>query len=149
MNNQFPKVGEVWMVDIPNTGGREIYGFRPAVIVSRTDRNQKCPIIKIIPLSRNDNKTYSDKRDKNSRSSMHHLISSCNYQWLKFDSVVLGEQETSCDISRFSHCLGKLNKNDLTSIALSKCLDESLWFMLAVEGNIKNNPRFVESHCCA
>ena len=140
MNSKHPKIGEVWLVDLPDTKDRAIHGLRPALIVSHDGRNVKCPLITIIPLSR-----YSNKMDKLTKSSIHVFIEKENNSWLRFDSIALCEQETSCDISRFHGYLGLLSDNDMDEIAILKTIAQPTWITRALKQKVLLDPRFISS----
>ncbi len=140
MRTSFPKSGEVWWVKIPKTGDHRIYGERPAIIVSHSGKNRNSPIIKIIPLSR-----YEDKPDKLNKSKSHTIIYANDYWWLNDDSIALCEQETPCDKEWFVKKLGNLNDNDLDKIAFIKVNSEPGWFMRSLLQKFYESDEFVYS----
>lgn len=137
VNHVCPTVGEVWMVELPQTDGREQSGFCPFVVVPNNKHNEFCPVIKGIPLSR-----YDDKKEKLGKSPVHVLISKTNNSFLNYDSIALCEQQTSTDVNRFKYCIGRICESDLEKISVAKMIDEPNWIMMAINAGVLTNPNF-------
>lgn len=140
MNQNGPKVGEVWITKIPNTGDHRIQGVRPAIVVSHSKKNSRSPLITIIPLSR-----YDNKPQKLNKSKSHMLLKSTDYTWLDYDSIVLCEQETTSDKQWLINCLGKLNDFDLDAISLIKARSQPSLFMRAIKQKAYEDMGFIHS----
>lgn len=80
-----PKVGEVWLVDIPNAIGHQQKGVRPFVVTSNNKRNKYSPTIKGITLTKQVHK----------KSPVHVLLKKTDCSFLNYDSIVNCEEVTT------------------------------------------------------
>jgi mRNA-degrading endonuclease toxin of MazEF toxin-antitoxin module len=100
------KFGEIYWVDLPDRGGREQRGRRPAVIWQDTD-SFHLPTILTIPLT-----TKLDSL----RFSGTVLIQPSPINGLSAPSAALVFQLGACDVRRIGNCLGRLDDADLVAL---------------------------------
>jgi mRNA-degrading endonuclease toxin of MazEF toxin-antitoxin module len=101
------KFGEIYWVHLPDRGGHEQRGRRPALIWQDTDRFPKLPTVLMIPLT---------SQLETIRFGGTVLIHSSISNGLKANSVALVFQLGACDIRRFESRMGKLSKSDLAKV---------------------------------
>lgn len=126
-----PKVGEVWLVDIPNAIGHQQKGIRPFVVTSNNKRNKFSPTIKGITLTSRIHK----------KSPVHVLIRKSEAAFLACDSVVNCEEVTTINKTQFIKKLGSLTKEQLLRIAVARCQDEP-FLLLAFLSGVQNTENF-------
>ena len=126
-----PKVGEVWLVDIPNAIGHQQKGIRPFVVTSNNKRNKFSPTIKGITLTSRIHK----------KSPVHVLIRKSEATFLACDSVVNCEEVTTINKTQFIKKLGSLTKEQLLRIAVARCQDEP-FLLLAFLSGVQNTENF-------
>lgn len=126
-----PKVGEVWLVDIPNAIGHQQKGIRPFVVTSNNKRNKFSPTIKGITLTSRIHK----------KSPVHVLIRKSEATFLACDSVVNCEEVTTINKTQFIKKLGSLTKEQLLRIAVARCQDEP-FLLLAFLSGVQNTKNF-------
>ena len=126
-----PKVGEVWLVDIPNAIGHQQKGIRPFVVTSNNKRNKFSPTIKGITLTSQIHK----------KSPVHVLIRKSEATFLACDSVVNCEEVTTINKTQFIKKLGSLTKEQLLRIAVARCQDEP-FLLLAFLSGVQNTENF-------
>lgn len=126
-----PKVGEVWLVDIPNAIGHQQKGIRPFVVTSNNKRNKFSPTIKGITLTSRIHK----------KSPVHVLIRKSEATFLACDSVVNCEEVTTINKTQFIKKLGSLTKEQLLQIAVARCQDEP-FLLLAFLSGVQNTENF-------
>ena len=126
-----PKVGEVWLVDIPNAIGHQQKGIRPFVVTSNNKRNKFSPTIKGITLT---SRIYK-------KSPVHVLIRKSEATFLACDSVVNCEEVTTINKTQIIKKLGSLTKEQLLRIAVARCQDEP-FLLLAFLSGVQNTENF-------
>lgn len=126
-----PKVGEVWLVDIPNAIGHQQKGVRPFVVTSNNKRNKYSPTIKGITLTKQVHK----------RSPVHVLLKKTDCSFLNYDSIVNCEEVTTLNKTQFIKKLGKLNNQQMAEIAVARCQDEP-FLVLAFLSGVQDTPQF-------
>ena len=93
----FPKRGEIWLVALDPTLGKEISKTRPAIIVSNDKNNEFAGTITVIPVSSNINNIYP-----------FDLLLNKNETGLAKDSKAKCNQIRTIDKSRFIKKIGGL-----------------------------------------
>lgn len=126
-----PKVGEVWLVDIPNAIGHQQKGIRPFVVTSNNKRNKFSPTIKGITLTKQIHK----------KSPVHVLLKKSDCDFLTYDSIVNCEEVTTLNKTQFIKKLGKLNDQQMAEIAIARCQDEP-FLVLGFLCGVQNTPQF-------
>lgn len=126
-----PKVGEVWLVDIPNAIGHQQKGIRPFVVTSNNKRNKFSPTIKGITLTSQIHK----------KSPVHVLLQKSETPFLTCDSIVNCEEVTTLNKSQFIKKLGNLTEKQLIQIAIARCQDEP-FLLLAFLSGVQNTKNF-------
>lgn len=111
---QFPKVGEVWLVDIPNAIGHQQGGHRPFVVTSNNKHNKFSPTVKGVTLT---SKTHK-------RSPVHVMLRKSDCPFLAKDSIVICEEVVSINKPQFIKKLGNLTDQQMKNIAIARILDE-------------------------
>jgi Growth inhibitor len=101
------KLGDVHWVDLPDRGGREQRGRRPAVIWQDTAAFSGLPTILVIPLS---------SQQGALRFSGTALIQPSSANGLSLPSVALVFQIGACDVRRIEQRIGRLSDSDLATI---------------------------------
>lgn len=109
-----PKVGEVWLVAIPNAIGHQQKGCRPFVVTSNNKRNKFSPTIKGVTLSKQIHK----------RSPVHVLLLTSDCPFLQYNSIVNCEEVTTLNKTQFLKKLGALSPEQMTQIAIARIQDE-------------------------
>jgi mRNA interferase MazF len=107
--------GDVWMVSLPFSGGREQAGERPAVVVQDEAIGQGLPLVVVIPLT-------SQLAAKRFPGTM--IIRADTANGLSSDSVALCFQIRAIDRLRFVRKLGTVSELDMQH------LFESLYTLL-------------------
>jgi mRNA interferase MazF len=101
------KLGDVHSVELPDRGGREQSGRRPAVIWQDSAAFPQLPTTLVIPLS-------------SQRGALRFggtaLVQPSNSNGLSVPSVALVFQLGACDVRRIGPCLGRLSDQDLLTI---------------------------------
>lgn len=101
------KHGDVFWVDLPDRGGREQRGRRPAIIWQDTAAFPRLPTVLIIPLSAQlDTQRFAGTQ----------LIKPSATNGLTVPSVALVFQLGACDVRRIGQRLGWLDQTDLDKI---------------------------------
>ena len=101
------KFADIHWVDLPDRGGREQRGRRPAVIWQDTELFPKLPTVLTIPLtSQMDTLRFGGTQ----------LIQASPVNGLKADSVALVFQLGATDVRRIGAVLGKLTDSDLANV---------------------------------
>jgi len=106
-NIQFPKRGEIWLVNFDPTVGSEIKKVRPAIIIS-SDTVGKLPIKLVAPIT--DWKTYF------AQNIWHVKIVADISNGLTKDSAVDSLQLRGVDLQRFIRKIGGVSDLQLLSI---------------------------------
>jgi mRNA interferase MazF len=106
-NIQFPKRGEIWLVNFDPTVGSEIKKVRPAIIIS-SDTVGKLPIKLVAPIT--DWKTYF------AQNIWHVKIVADISNGLTKDSAVDSLQLRGIDLQRFIRKIGSVSDLQLLSI---------------------------------
>jgi mRNA-degrading endonuclease toxin of MazEF toxin-antitoxin module len=101
------KHGDVFWVDLPDRGGREQRGRRPAIIWQDTSAFPRLPTVLIIPLS---------AQLDTLRFAGTVLVQPSAANGLAVPSVALVFQLGACDIRRIGQRLGQLDAPDLAKI---------------------------------
>jgi mRNA interferase MazF len=101
------KFGDVHWVELPDRGGREQRGRRPAVIWQDTATFSRLPTILVIPLS---------SQQSALRFGGTALIQPTSTNGLSVPSVALVFQLGACDVRRIGQRLGHLSEDDLAAI---------------------------------
>lgn len=128
-----PKVGEVWMVTIPNAIGHQQRGIRPFVVTSNNKRNKFSPTIKGMTLT---SKTHKP-------SPVHVYLSKDACSFLKMDSVVNCEEVTTLNKDQFLERLGKLSDEQMRKIAMARVTDEPFLYSAFLD-NVQASQKFQE-----
>ena len=97
------KPGDVWVVEIPELGGHEQSGMRPAVIIAKVAKT----IVTIIPLT--SNKTAL-------RFPFTYPVESTKSNGLSVNSVALVFHIRALDVGFFQKRIGILDKKTMTQI---------------------------------
>lgn len=119
-----PKVGEVWLVSIPNAIGHQQGGTRPFVVTSNNKRNKFSPTIKGITLTKQIHK----------KSPVHVLLRKSECEFLTYDSIVSCEEVTTINKEQFIKKLGKLTDEQMARIAVARCQDEPFLILAFLSG---------------
>ena len=128
-----PKVGEVWMVNIPNAIGHQQRGIRPFVVTSNNKRNKFSPTIKGMTLT---SKTHK-------QSPVHVFLSKDVCTFLKKDSVVNCEEVTTLNKDQFLEYMGTLSDDQMRKIAMARVTDEPFLYSAFLD-NVQASPKFQE-----
>lgn len=128
-----PKVGEVWLVDIPNAIGHQQKGTRPFVVTSNNKRNKFSPTVKGITLSKRIHK----------QSPVHVLLKRTDCPFLTYDSIVNCEEVNTLNKTQFIKKLGKLTDSQMQEIAIARVQDEP-FLLEAFLLNVQNTKNFIE-----
>ncbi len=99
--------GDVYWVDLPDRGGREQRGRRPAIIWQDTSAFPRLPTVLIIPLS---------SQPDTLRFSGTALVQPTTNNGLTVASVALVFQLGACDVRRIDQQLGRLDAADIATI---------------------------------
>ena len=97
------KRGEIWLTEIPSSGGHEQYGFRPVIIIQTTKTN----VITIIPLTTN---------EKSGRFPFTLEIIPSKKNNLIKKSMALVFQLRGIDKNKLKRKIGELNENENSKI---------------------------------
>jgi len=97
------KKGEIWLVNLNPTKGKEQAGFRPVVIVSGDAMNDNMPLSIVCPLS---------TKLKNFAGSI--ILHPDDENGLMATSEILTFQIRTIAHNRFVKRLGKINKNQIS-----------------------------------
>jgi mRNA interferase MazF len=100
-------IGEVWLVDLPSTGGKEQSGPRPAVVIQDASYGQASPLVIVVPLT-------SQLGALRFPGAVRLDPSSSN--GLRLPSVAMVFQVRSLDRARFSRRMGSLDKTELSLV---------------------------------
>lgn len=119
-----PKVGEVWLVSIPNAIGHQQRGTRPFVVTSNNKHNRYSPTVKGITLTKQIHK----------KSPVHVLLKKSDCNFLTYDSVVNCEEVTTINKDQFIKRLGTLNDKQMAEIAIARCKDEPFLILAFLSG---------------
>jgi mRNA interferase MazF len=109
-NIQFPKRGEIWLVNFDPTVGSEMKKIRPAVIIS-SDTVGKLPIKLVAPIT--DWKPYF------AQNIWHVKIAADISNGLTKDSAVDSLQLRGVDLQRFIRKIGSVSDSELLSILVA------------------------------
>ena len=101
------KLGDVYWVDLPDRGGREQRGRRPAIIWQDAATFQQLPTVLLIPLS---------SQLSALRFACTTLIQPTPLNGLSVPSAALVFQLGATDIRRIGERIGKLSDEDLARI---------------------------------
>ena len=101
------KLGDVHWVELPDRGGREQRGRRPAVIWQQTAEFPQLPTVLVLPLSSQQNAL---------RFGGTALIQPAANNGLTVPSVALVFQLGACDVRRIGQRLGRLSDDDLAML---------------------------------
>ena len=106
-DNEFPKRGEIWLVNFSPSIGSEIKDLHPALVVSVDDLN-KSPwgLVVVCPIT-----TFRKKK----KFRLHLLISPPE-GGVKQDSIISCDQVKSVSIERFSRSWGKVTKDTIDKV---------------------------------
>ena len=99
--------GDVYWVELPDRGGREQRGWRPAIIWQDASAYPRLPTVLVIPLS---------SQQDALRFGASVLIRPTATNGLSVDSVALVFQLGACDVRRIGQPLGRLDAADLEKI---------------------------------
>ena len=97
------KIGEIWLTEIPSSGGHEQYGFRPVIIIQTTKTN----VITIIPLTTN---------EKSGRFPFTLEIIPSKKNNLIKKSIALVFQLRGIDKNKLKRKIGELNEDENSKI---------------------------------
>lgn len=97
------KPGDIWMVDLPNSGGHEQSGSRPAVVIARVAKS----IVTIIPVTSNKLAL---------RFPYTHVLLPDKANGLTVESVALIFHLRAIDFKFLKKKIGKLDKESLDEI---------------------------------
>src|SRR5436190_21545001 len=100
-------LGDVYWVDLPDRGGREQRGRRPAIIWQDDAASPNLPTVLLIPLT---------SRLDAQRFAATFLVQPTNSNGLSVASVALVFQLGAADIRRIGARLGRLDPTDLDTI---------------------------------
>lgn len=128
-----PKVGEVWLVNIPNAIGHQQRGIRPFVVTSNNKRNHYSPTVKGMTMTSQVHK----------QSPVHVLLKRDACSFLAKDSVVNCEEVTTINKDQFIRRMGKLNDAQMNEIAMARVTDEPFLYA-AFLNNVQASPKFKE-----
>ncbi|MCX5817685.1 MAG: type II toxin-antitoxin system PemK/MazF family toxin [Proteobacteria bacterium] len=103
--------GDIYLVEIPGSGGHEQQGFRPAIIVQTSENIDKIPTVLIIPFT---------TQIKAANFPFTFVIDPDSTNNLSSKSVALVFQLRAIDKKRLKNKLGKLSANDFQ--ILKQCL---------------------------
>lgn len=121
----FPKLGEIWLVNLGTNIGTEMNNVRPCIVVSYDEYNNKSGTVTIIPITR---APYS-------HMTQFVIDESCvSYVHKNIEGTVKAEQITTKSKTRFSCKIGELNKKGLDKLNiilinhlnLSDCCSEEI-----------------------
>jgi mRNA-degrading endonuclease toxin of MazEF toxin-antitoxin module len=101
------KVGDIHWVDLPDRGGREQRGRRPAIIWQDGAACAGLPTVLLIPLT---------SRLDAQRFAATHLVQPTKSNGLSVASVTLVFQLGAADLRRIGTRLGQLDASDLDAI---------------------------------
>jgi mRNA-degrading endonuclease toxin of MazEF toxin-antitoxin module len=101
------KHGEVFWVDLPDRGGREQRGRRPAIIWQDTSAFARLPTVLVIPLS---------AQLDTLRFAGTALVEPSATNGLAAPSAALVFQLGACDVRRIGQRLGQMDASDLAKI---------------------------------
>ena len=101
------KHGDVFWVDLPDRGGREQRGRRPAIIWQDTSAFPRLPTVLIIPLS---------AQLDTLRFAGTVLLKPSPANGLAVPSVALVFQLGACDVRRIGERLGQLDETELSKV---------------------------------
>ncbi len=112
-----PKRGEIWLVALDPTIGREIRKTRPAVVISNDINNQYSGTVTVIPVTSSLKKTYPFE-----------VYLPEGEGGLEHDSKARTDQIRTVDVRRLIRCLGSLSRARIREIeqALAIHLDLEL-----------------------
>ena len=99
--------GDVYWVELPDRGGREQRGRRPAIIWQDASAYPRLPTVLVIPLS---------SQQDALRFGATVLIQPTATNGLTVDSVALVFQLGACDVRRIGQPLGRLDAADLAKV---------------------------------
>ena len=128
-----PKVGEVWLVNIPNAIGHQQRGVRPFVVTSNNKRNCYSPTVKGMTMTSQTHK----------QSPVHVLLKKDICSFLSRDSIVNCEEVTTLNKDQFIRKMGKLTDEQMCEIAMARVTDEPFLYSAFVN-NVQASPRFKE-----
>ncbi len=100
----YPRRGEVWLVSLDPTVGREIKKTRPAVVVSNDIYNEHNWVVLVMPLTSSGNATYDQ------------VVIEPPEGGLSNPSVTLPDQVRAVDRKRFVTRLGGLLPDTMRSV---------------------------------
>lgn len=103
------KPGELYWINLPDRGGREQRGERPAIIWQDTAEFPNLPTVLTIP--------FTSQLDK-LRFPGTILIRPSATNGLAVASVALVFQLGACDVRRVNNRIGQLDKDDLAALRL-------------------------------
>lgn len=126
-----PKVGEVWVVTLPNAIGHQQKGIRPFVVTSNNKRNKFSPTIKGVTLSKQIHK----------RSPVHVLLHKSSCPFLRYDSIVNCEEVTTINKTQMIKKLGTLSQEQMIQIAIARIQDEP-FLADAFASGVTSTPEF-------
>ena|SRR5258708_1379291 len=98
---------ELWIVNMPTTGGREQFGFRPAIVLQDEKYARRSPLVIIAPLS-------SKLNLENYAGTVR--VEPTTDNGLTVPSIVMVFQIRGLDRSRFMRRLGLLNEADYSEV---------------------------------
>jgi mRNA interferase MazF len=100
-------LGDIHWVDLPDRGGREQRGRRPAVIWQDSTAFPRLPTVLVLPLT---------SRLDSQRFAATHLVQPTKQNGLSVPSVALVFQIGATDVRRIGARLGRLDPHDLNAV---------------------------------
>lgn len=115
--------GGVYMCELGENIGAEQGEYRPALVVSNDLINSSSGNVSVIPLTKNlKKKVRRDKQGKvievlnKPRLSSHYFLKKSKYDFLDYDSAVLGEETKTISKVRIGEHKGNIDSGDMDRI---------------------------------
>jgi mRNA-degrading endonuclease toxin of MazEF toxin-antitoxin module len=105
--------GEIYWLTLPDRGGREQYGRRPCIVMSRHSINRGNPVV-VVPMTTNLSKANSFNIKIPANEIAKDVLSSSAV----VDSVALCSQVIMVDKRKLEGRLGKLSANAVLAVQL-------------------------------
>ena len=135
-NNEYPRMGEIWLVNISNAIGHQQGGIRPMLIASNNVGNCHASIFEGI--------AFTTQRQNNVQPT--HANFKAGEAGLQEDSTLLAEQKWPINDYQLLKIIGVMNDDQLLR-ASAAILISNPFLVAAVEAGVQNTNAFKKVAC--
>jgi len=135
-NNEYPKMGEIWLVDLSNAIGCQQGGIRPVLIASNNVGNYHSSIFEGI--------AFTTQKQNNVQPT--HAKFKAGEAGLTEDSVLMAEQKWTINKFQLKKKIGVMNDDQLLR-ASGVILFANPFLVKAIEAGIQNTSAFQKVAC--